>query len=186
MKKISLRILVIMALLIAVNFILVRFLGIYINPQARFDLGFLPIAISGMLFGPTASAIVGGLSDFTGAIIFPKGAWIPGLTLDMILAGLVYGLFLNKREDSKSLVLRVFLASFIVEMVINCGLGSFWLAAALTNANIFALKADAISKYFAILPIRALKCSVMVVLNVSILPFLLPQIRKAYNTNILL
>lgn len=66
--------------------------------EKQFNLGFLPIALAGWLFGPVAGMIVGGLGDFFGAHIFPAGAYFFGFTLSNLIVGFLYGFILYKHK----------------------------------------------------------------------------------------
>ena len=65
------------------------------------------------------------LLDILKLIVHPTGPWIPGLTLDSFLAGLIYGFFLYKRPIR---LWRILTAKLIVALVINVVLGTFWLS----------------------------------------------------------
>lgn len=89
----------------------------------QFNLGFLPIAVAGAMYGAPAAMIVGGLGDFFGVQLFPAGAYFFGFTLSSMLAGLLYGLVLYKR---RSTLLQTVLAVFVVS-VCYLFLNSYWL-----------------------------------------------------------
>ena len=89
-EKISLRMLTVLAVLIAMQIVLSRFASISAW-NVRIGLGFIPVAVSGILFGPAAGALVGAISDVIGAILFPSGAFFPGVTLKAALSGALYG-----------------------------------------------------------------------------------------------
>lgn len=85
---------------------------------------FIPVVIAAILFGPLVGGAVGGLGDLLSAILFPVGAWIPGITLSNILMGIVFGLFLYKKQTW----LRTLLAAVINNFGITLFLTTFWLA----------------------------------------------------------
>ncbi len=64
--------------------------------------------------GPKYSAIIAGLGDLIGAILFPFGPYFPGFTISSALMGLVYGIFLYKKpgEERKD-------STFIIQLVIS-------------------------------------------------------------------
>ena len=64
------------------------------NEFFKVGLGFVPVVIAAILYGPATSALVYGLADFIAANLFPKGAYFPGFTLSAVLMGLIYGIFL--------------------------------------------------------------------------------------------
>ena len=84
------------ALMIAMSIILCRLLGFPQNGSYRIELGFLPIAVVAMLYGPVLSGIAYGIADLIGAAIFT--GINPFITLCKILFGVVMGLFFYRRE----------------------------------------------------------------------------------------
>ena len=93
--KISTKMLVTLAMLLAIEIVLSRFLSIQ-TPITRIGFGFIPLVMAGILFGPIPAAIVAVLADVLGALLFPTGAYYPPLTITSLLVGLTYGLFLYK------------------------------------------------------------------------------------------
>ena len=118
-QKITLRQLTVSALLIALDVVFTRVLAIN-TPLMRIGLGFTAVAVSAMLYGPLWAALTAALGDLIGALLFPTGAYFPGFTLTAALTGLIFGLFLYRREGKW---LRAFLAaltnSFVVTLVLN-------------------------------------------------------------------
>lgn len=122
-KRISIKMMVTLSLLIALEVVLSRFLSI----QAwNFKIGFafVPLAIAAILYGPVGGAIAGGISDLIGAILFPIGAYFPGFTLTSILMGLVLGIFLHKKQDLKRVVVAVCINQLILSLLVN----SLWIS----------------------------------------------------------
>lgn len=95
--KIKLRVLIQVALLIALEIVLSRFLSIT-TPIVKIGFGFVPIAICGMMFGPVWAGVAGTVADLIGATLFPIGTFFPGFTLSAALTGIVFGLFQHKRK----------------------------------------------------------------------------------------
>ena len=118
-NKISLRRLTVSALLIALDVVFTRVLAIN-TPLMKIGLGFAAVALSAMLYGPLWAALTAALGDLIGALLFPTGAYFPGFTLTAALTGLLFGLFLYRREKSW---LRAFFAAlancFLVTLVLN-------------------------------------------------------------------
>ena len=116
---ITLRQLTVSALLIALDVVFTRVLAIN-TPLMKIGLGFTAVAVSAMLYGPLWAALTAGLGDLIGALLFPTGAYFPGFTLTAALTGLIFGLFLYRREGKW---LRAFLAaltnSFFVTLALN-------------------------------------------------------------------
>ena len=84
------------AVLIAVSVLLCRLVGFPPTGMWRVDLGFLPIVVIAMLYGPVYSGIAYGISDLVGAAIFTGVN--PFITLCKVLSGALMGLFLYLRK----------------------------------------------------------------------------------------
>lgn len=145
--------LVLIALLIALNIILVRFGAIYLGPTLRISFGFIPIVIMGMLFGPLFAACGSGIADFIGAIVFPTGgAYFPGFTLSAIVSGYIYGkMFYGKKLSIKRIVLCKLLVTVIVQLFMN----SIWLSLMYDKAFVVLITSKII-KSLLMLPIESL------------------------------
>jgi len=118
MPKISTKHLTAMALLIALEIILSRFLSLSAwNTKIGFS--FVPVVIAAILLGPVYAGIVGALADFVGALLFPIGAYFPGFTLTAFLTGMVYGLFLYKRQSLPRILGAVAVNQFILSLLLN-------------------------------------------------------------------
>lgn len=117
--KITLQQLTVSALLIALDVVFTRVLAIN-TPLMKIGLGFTAVAVSAMLYGPYWAMLTAALGDLIGALLFPTGAYFPGFTLTAALTGLIFGLFLYRREGKW---LRAFLAaltnSFFVTLLLN-------------------------------------------------------------------
>lgn len=142
MKNVS--ILTCVALLIALDVILTRFLSI--NTQfLRISFGMIPVALAGVAFGPVWGGICGAVGDVLGMMIFPSGAYFPGFTVTAALTGIIYGLLLY-RQEGKTLVVRAIIASVLVCIGCNLFLDTLWLDMMYGNG------------FLAILPMRIVKC----------------------------
>jgi len=93
MKKFNIRTLSTLSMLIAISIILSRFLSFYLTESLRVSLEYFPIILSGIIFGPIAGAVVGGLSDFLGSSLFSGTGFFPPLIVGPIMAGLLSGFF---------------------------------------------------------------------------------------------
>lgn len=113
------KITVLSGLLIAFEIILTRFVQVPVTLFGTFTdkihLGFLPVALAGILFGPLTGGLVGGVADFLRAIIFPQGAFNPLFTVGAVIRGVVYGLILHKKPAP----LRIIIASVINFTLVN-------------------------------------------------------------------
>jgi len=90
--------LVLIALLVALNIVLERVLGV-INASSpiSFGISFIAIAFAASRYGVLGAVIVSGLGDFIGALLFSGGA-NPFFTLTAVVMGVIYGLALDMRK----------------------------------------------------------------------------------------
>jgi ECF transporter S component (folate family) len=124
--KISTRRLVILSFLIALSIVLTRLLSIRIPiggvEGIRIGFGALPIIFAGILFGPLAGGIVGGLSDFLGYFINPIGAYMPHFTLTSFLTGYIPALFFHyvfrKRTDFIYLLISIAIGQVLTSIIL--------------------------------------------------------------------
>jgi ECF transporter S component (folate family) len=117
------RILVFVGLFISIDVILTRFLA-FQTPIIRISFGFLPIALSGIMFGPIIGGITAMASDIIGMIIAPKGAFIPGFTISAFLTGAIYGFFLHNKKRS---ILRILITVLVITIFVDSTLNTIWL-----------------------------------------------------------
>ena len=152
--------LIIAAVLLALIIIMTRFLSIQ-TQFLRIGFSFIPIIISAILLGPVWSAIIASIADLIGFFLFPSGGpFFIGFTLSAFLSGLIYGLFLYKKNGvfkTKALLIRLTLSSLIVVIIIGGLLNSYWLF--LMYGKIF----------IAFMPIRIIKELIMVPIHVIII-----------------
>ncbi|HWQ57431.1 MAG TPA: folate family ECF transporter S component [Clostridia bacterium] len=121
--------LVVCALLTALGVVLGGLLSIPAMPLGTYSLkigfGVLPVILTGVLFGPAYGAMVGGLTDFLQALIFPKGAYVPFFTVIGTFFGLIPGLFFARGQEAK--FPRVLLAVAAGQMIASVALNSLLL-----------------------------------------------------------
>ena len=92
------------AVMTALSIVLCRYLGYSpANTMFRVEIGFLPVAVVGILAGPLYSAVCYGLADLIGSLI--TTGMNPLILACKIAAGLVLGLFLYRRRPSICLIL---------------------------------------------------------------------------------
>lgn len=124
---------------------------------------FLPIACTGMLFGPVVGAGVGALSDILAYFVKPTGPFFPGFTISAAVAGAIYGIFLYNHEITwKRLVAAHFLRTIIVSFLLN----SYWLSVLYGKG------------FVALLSVRFVKSVAMFPVEVLMLWFVLRPARK--------
>ena len=105
MKKITTKRLVLLALFIAMQIILSKFLMLQLTSSIRLSIDSVPILLAGLWFGPVVGGVVGALADFLGTILFPTaGAYYPPLTIAFILIGVIAGLMTLLVKSKRSLL----------------------------------------------------------------------------------
>ncbi len=161
------------ALLIALDVILTRFLSIQ-TQFLRIGFGFLPIAVAGIAYGPVWGFICGAVGDILGMLIYPTGAYFPGFTLTAALTGVVFGILLYNNKTS---IWRIVIASAIVCVFLNLLLDTLWLNIMYGNA------------FFAILPGRLIKCALNIPIYVIVIEVIwgkglshIPQLRSSSSS----
>lgn len=158
MKNINLNTLCRVAVLIALEIVLTRFLSIN-TPILRIGLGFIPIALIGMMYGPVWAGAAGGIADILGVFITGLGFY-PPITLTAILTGVSFGLFLH-RENAKFFP-NVVLCTLVNTVGLSLFLQSYWLSLILPNAP----------TYLAVVSTRLIQCAVLIVLYLTLIPLL--------------
>ena len=112
-----------LALLLAMEIVLSRFLSVNAW-NIKIGFSFLPVAVAAILYGPLAAAVVAALADFLGAILFPVGPYFPGFTLTAFLTGLVFGLFLHRKQNLP----RILSAVAVNQLILSLFLNTFWIS----------------------------------------------------------
>ncbi len=163
---------VILGVLLAMEIVLSRFLSIS-TPVLKIGFNFVPIVVVAIAYGPLYSAILAGLGDFIGALLFPIGPYFPGFTLSAFITGLVFGIMLYKhplkpwRKSEKEGAAKVMdyvrlavsrwwravLGPVIIGIVVTLLLDPLWLMLLYDKA------------FMALIPARLIKLAVMVPLQ---------------------
>lgn len=138
-------------LLAALAFVIESF-SIQIGSYIKIGFSGLPNEIVDFLFGPVVGSFFSAAMDVFKLIVKPTGPWIPGLTLDAFLAGLIYGVLLYKKPIR---LWRIAVAKLIVAVFINVILATFWLSQVYGDGYIVALP-DRILKNVIMWPINSL------------------------------
>lgn len=127
-KKLTARSTSYLALLIALEIVLNRFLSVN-TAGVKIGFAFVPVVVAAILFGPIPAAIVNGVADLLGAVLFPIGPYHPGFTVCAALAGAVYGLFLYRPEGGRVRFLTNMLPPVIINnIVIGLLINTIWVS----------------------------------------------------------
>ncbi len=160
------------AMMLALRVVLGYFsnISLSITPNAKVGFAFLPIALAAMLCGPVAGMIVGGLGDVISFILMPMGGYFFGWTLNGILVGMLYGIFLYENKDK--FLLKLILCEFLINFAVEVPLGSLWLMIQYSKA------------FWIMAGTRALKCIIALPIEVLLVYFFekvtrrIPHLRK--------
>ena len=99
--------------------------SIQISEHLKVGFSGLPNEFVDFMFGPAVGSIFAAALDILKFLLKPTGGFIPGLTLNAFLAGLIYGVFLYRKPIS---FWRILAAKLTVGLVINVVLGTYWLS----------------------------------------------------------
>lgn len=110
---------VVLALMIALNIVLSRNIAIINLWNFKISFTFVTLIITGYLYGPLYSALVGGIGDFIGALLFPIGPYNPLFTITAILSGLVFGMFYEKNIEYKYIFIECPINQIFVSLLLN-------------------------------------------------------------------
>jgi len=138
-----------MGLLVSMEIMLTRFFAIQ-TPIVRIGFGFIPIAVSAMLFGPVIGGITAMIADIAGMMIFPKGVYFPGFTFSALLTGVIFGLFLYRREKT---IIRIAAAVLIITLAVDIVLNTVWLSM-ITGKGALAILPPRLLKSLLMLPVQ--------------------------------
>lgn len=149
MRNFGVKQLVIMALMLAMEVVLTRFLSIN-TPVIRVGFGFLPIAVVAMMYGPVSGAIVGALADFIGANLFGTGAYFPGFTLTGFMVGATYGVFMYKRPGK---MFHIVASVLVVTIAWQLAMDTLWVHM-ITEVSYVALLPWRIARTVVMIPVQ--------------------------------
>ena len=110
-----------MALMLALGVIVDQF-SFYVGP-IKIGVGSIISAMLGCFYGPVAGGFATGVGDLVKYLVRPTGAFFFGYTLNAMLGGVFYGLFLYK---AKATLPRVVSAKLLINIVVNGLLGTLW------------------------------------------------------------
>ena len=144
-----------LALLTAMQVVLSRFLS-FNTLSLKIGFAFLPVAVGAAVFGPLGGAIVGGLGDFLGAVLFPIGPYFPGFTLTTALSGVVFGLAIHRSRTPVRIVAAVLFHQLVLSFLLN----TFWIHL-LYGTPVPALMATRIWQCAGMIPVEILVVGAM-------------------------
>jgi len=133
------------AMMIALSVIFCRYLGFPTSGMWRVEIGFLPILIVAILYGPVWSAVSYGLADFIGALIWTGVN--PFILLCKIVFGLLLGIAFHGREKIGLLrnILFFIFIGFAVDIMMMTPIFVFSFGHTWKSALIFRLAAFSVN-----------------------------------------
>jgi ECF transporter S component (folate family) len=141
-------------LLMALDIVLTRLLSIN-TPVLRVSLGFVPVSLIAIAYGPLWAGAACVMDDVIGATLFPTGAFFPGFTLTAFLTGFTFGAFLHRRPVTWK---RTLPAAAIVCLFCSLCLDSLWLYIIMGKG------------LFALIPMRIVKAVLMLPVETVLIP----------------
>ncbi|MDR1540832.1 MAG: folate family ECF transporter S component [Clostridiales bacterium] len=113
----------VMAMMVALHFILSQF-TIYLSPTFKaITFAYLPGAIVAILYGPWAAIAFGFAADTVGFIAKPVGPYFVGYALSEMVTNFIFAAFLYQKQIN---VLRALLARLVNMAVVTFGLNYLW------------------------------------------------------------
>ncbi len=164
MKSIKTKDLVMLALLIGLNIVLSRLVPLINVWNMKISLTFVTLLIAGYLYGPLGGALVGGIGDLIGSLLFPIGAYNPLFTLTAVISGLIFGFFHHNDTGIVKTVLACVINQIGCSLLLNT-----WFISIVYNASFKAL-----------LSTRVIQAAVMLVIEFIVIRLLdpfLPRLR---------
>ncbi len=155
MQKLSTKTLATLSMLIALEVVLSRFLSIS-TWNIKIGFSFVPIVAAAILLGPVYAGTAAALADVIGALLFPIGSYFPGFTLTAFLTGLVFGLFLHKRQSFPRIIGAVAVNQLLFSLLLN----TLWISILYG------------SPYVPLLGTRAFQCALLSAVQLIVIPIL--------------
>lgn len=160
------------SLLVALEIVLSRFLSI--NTQVvKIGFAFVPVVICAAAYGPLWAGVAAALADLIGAILFPVGPFMPGITLTAFLRGAVLGFAyygLEVKVKSSRFWLRNAGTVVFNAVVFSLLLNSFWLSLIYTKGFVYFFTS------------RILQEAILIPIHIAVNPLLVrfvSQMRKS-------
>jgi ECF transporter S component (folate family) len=118
---------VLAGLLLAILIVFQRYLSIE-TQVLRFSFAYVPFILIGTLLGPVWGAIICVAEDLLGMLLMPKASFFAGFTLNALLTGVIYGIFLYNTPNNTSYLIRLIISVLVVDVLVNIVLTTLWLS----------------------------------------------------------
>lgn len=173
------RILVIAAMLIALR-VALKPVSIPLAPNLNFNVAAPLInALGAMIFGPVVAGLAACVSDTLGCILFPQGVYFFPCMFVEVAGSMILALFFYR---AKITVIRVILARFTMDLVVNIGLNTavmFWYYQVIMGKSYAAMVLPAVIKNLCFFPLE----SIMLVLFLSIMAPVTYRMKLTYDSS---
>ena len=126
MRKVTPRMITHVALFIALDIVLTRFVSPIYSQWIRISLSFIPLVICAIMYGPVWAAFAGCMADFIGFWLNPIGAYYPPLLITITLNAMNYWFWLNPKANPNAL--RTTAAAAFSAFGLTLGLQTLWLS----------------------------------------------------------
>lgn len=124
---------VLMALLVALNIVLERIVGV-VGVDSSYGISFVVIVFAAARYGPVGAVIVSCLGDFLGA--FFSGVPNPAFTLTAAVQGIIYGIALYKNRGEYRFT-KALAAILPAQIICSLFMNSFFLSLFYTGIDLF-------------------------------------------------
>ena len=114
-----------MAMLIALQIVLARFLGWQVSEGLRISFESIPVLIAGMWLGPVAGFLVGVISDVLGTVISGYGVYFVPLAITPIVNGVLPPLIFRYILKDNITVARCAVVLVITQLIASMLLGTY-------------------------------------------------------------
>ena len=149
-SRLSVRNIVLMGLLIALNIVVAKFLSFGIW-SVRISFTFVIVFFMSYWFGPLLGAIGAACADIIGTLVFGGlGGYFAGFTISAFVGAFVYGLLFYKKDITVArIIIAVLVNVFLVDAVMN----TYWLTL-LYHANFWAIFPMRFVKELLMIPVQ--------------------------------
>ena len=124
-KFFSVKNLTAMAMLIALQIVLSRFLGFQVSEGLRISFESIPIILGGIWLGPVAGAVIGLVSDFLGTVISGYGVYFLPLAVTPVLNGVLPSLIFKYVWKDNVNIPKCVVTILVTEIISSLLLGTY-------------------------------------------------------------
>ena len=162
--------------------IALRAAAIQLTPDVRITFQFLPICVIAMLYGPVVSMMGALATDLIGFMFNATGfPYSIQLGVSVAIGGLIYGIFLYRKNTSEYICLYGAIARIAVVLICNIALNSYFMFTLFTNPQVDVFTADGFPIFITTSMPRIAKSLIMLPIDIALICIVLPIAYKAYQ-----